>query len=228
MASADQLEGVRRPHIPNDILGACMFRSKDARSSRAGRLVAVILFAIPACLALAGCGYLLPSHSSSTSSNRPACVTLDSYSGVIRQVMSITPNWVGGNRNGDVFTTRWIIQDEFGTHQLAVNLSSDGCVCGTSATSQFKGGLTQGRLAGGMEGAAVAPVSELDYTTRWLEPKVGIVCPLAWLLHRSYHAESSMDDGTTWSLSCSRESSDGATELKIAFSVASTCSPPKE
>ena len=151
-------------------------------------------------LALAGCA---PTGPNASTLNRPECVTLDSYGYVIEQVMNMRPKWepVGESTN----TFQWKINDESGEHTLTATLTPEQCVCATVASSRFNmaGGRTE--MVGLLQGAAVAPVSDLNYTATWLEPKLALSCGLAYLLHKPYEAEASMQDRTTWRLTCSRE-----------------------
>ncbi len=62
-------------------------------------------------------------------------------------------------------------------------------------------------IVGLLQGAAIAPVSNLDYTAKWLEPRIFFSCGIAYLFQRSYESETYMNDGTTWTLTCSRDSS---------------------
>jgi hypothetical protein len=148
-----------------------------------------------------------PKQIESQTNARPACVTLSGYSGAIQQVMQVEPSWEPTSQEAEEFQYQWKIQDEEADHTLNVLLSPDGCVCGTNAKSFFNGDYTQGKLAGLLQGAAVAPVSELDYTAEWLEPRLLKQCQIALLLHNSYQDETSMANGTTWELICSRQNS---------------------
>jgi hypothetical protein len=67
----------------------------------------------------------------------------------------------------------------------------------------------------------VAPVSELEYTSRWLEPRILLRCPLAFLLGMPFESETDMPDGTTWRLTCSSNPSTGDTELLTSLRVVS-------
>jgi hypothetical protein len=148
-----------------------------------------------------------PRQIEDHTNTRPACVTIPSYSGAIQQVMQVEPSWEPISQEAEGFQYQWNIQDEEADHTLNILLSPDGCICGTNAKSFFNGGFTQGKLAGLLQGAAVAPVSELDFTSEWLEPRLLKQCQTAFLLKNSYKDEASMGDGTTWKLICSGQHS---------------------
>jgi hypothetical protein len=69
------------------------------------------------------------------------------------------------------------------------------------------------------DGVHVVLLSDLNFTTKWLEPKITFPCTLANLLHRSYSAESKMKDGTTWKLTCTRYPGDTTADSAYEFSV---------
>jgi hypothetical protein len=167
-------------------------------------------------LALAACAAGRPS---SVASGRPDCVSLPSYSGVIQQVMRVQPTWQ--LLPWDVHGTKyqWTIEDTRGSHTLTAALTPEGCVCATSAMSRFLG--SQGETAGNLQGAAVAPISELDYTSNWLEPKLLLPCPLAFLLRTPYESEKEMPDATIWKLTCSRGPELQGAQLATSLTVAS-------
>jgi hypothetical protein len=169
-------------------------------------------------LARAACA---PSPPSSVASGRPACVDLSSHSGVIKQVMGIQPEWEPVVQDRQGYKSEWVIQDDKGKHALSAAITPEGCVCATNATSQFHGAIAQGELAGLLQGATVAPVSQLEYTSRWLEPRVLLSCPLAFLLRRPFASETDMPDGSSWRLACSRVPSSGNAELLISLRVIS-------
>jgi hypothetical protein len=170
-------------------------------------------------LALAAC---TPNPPSSVASGRPACVYLSSYSGVIQQVMGIQPEWEPVVQDRQGYKSEWVVQDEEGKQTLSVVITPEGCVCATNATSQFLGAFAQGEFAGLLQGAAVAPVSQLEYTSRWLEPRVLLSCPLAFLLRKPFESQTDMPDGASWRLSCSRIPSSGNAELLISLRVVSS------
>lgn len=152
------------------------------------RLFALALLLLTA----AGC---VPGPS--TASTRPACVTLESYSGVIEQVMNLQPDWQPVDSNH----VQWVVADEKGEHTLTARLTPQGCVCAAGSTSYVSTGGAE--MAGLMQGAAVAPVSELGYTASWLEPKLMFYCGAANLFGKAYQADAAMKDGTSWNLLCS-------------------------
>jgi hypothetical protein len=154
-------------------------------------------------LALAGCA---PSEPNPATLSRPECVTLDSYSSVIEQVMNMRPNWEPLGQSTNVHQYQWTIADESGEHTLTATLTPEQCVCATVASSRFNMAGGKIKIVGLLQGAAVAPVSDLNYTATWLEPKLTLSCGLAYVLRRPYEAETSMEDGTTWRLTCTRES----------------------
>ena len=172
-------------------------------------------------LVLAGCTSRRPV---SEINNRPACVHLYSYSSVIEQVMNVRPKWEMISRTADAYQFQWAIEDEGGTHTLSATLTSDGCVCATVASSHFRMGGGHEKMVGSLDGAAIAPVSELDYASTWLEPKITFSCSIAYLFWRPYEVETSMRDGTTWRLTCSRHSgADGYNSLYTLTIIAPAC-----
>ena len=173
-------------------------------------MILVILLALVACS---------PSPPMSVASGRPDCVDRGSYSGVILQVMGIEPEWesIGPIKQGSL--SQWVIQDDRGVHTLSVAMTRQGCVCATEAASRFRGAYSQGEMAGLMQGAAVAPISELEYTSGWLEPRILLRCPIPLLLRSEYVSEGEMEDGTIWRLSCSGGGELGEVELSMMFSV---------
>lgn len=177
---------------------------------------------ILACLAFAACA---PKQVDGQADERPACVTLSSYSGVIQQVMHIQPHWDPIKQVGESHQSQWAVQDDKGSHTLSVALTSDGCVCATKAKSYFSGGFTQGELAGLMQGAAVAPVSDLESTGEWLEPRLLKQCSSAFLRQSSYEDESSMADGTTWRLICSGDPNIGNGKLVTSLTIVTPICP---
>jgi hypothetical protein len=167
-------------------------------------------------LGFAGC---TSKPSDQATSTRPACVTLPMYSSVIDQVMKVQPSWDPLRKTDGGFQTEWVIQNPGGRHMLTAMLTSERCICAANATSQYRASYDQGKLAGLVQGAAVAPVSDLDYTKSWLEPRILLPCTLAFVFHRSYEAETTMPDGTTWKLICTRSISPEAEESFISFTV---------
>ena len=137
---------------------------------------------------------------------RPACVSLDSYSNVIEQVMNVQPDWKNLERTPKSSQYEWTIDDQYGSHSLSTTLTADGCVCATVASSHFRMGSGKEQMVGLLQGAAVAPVSDLGYTAGWLEPKI-VWCGIGYVLRLPYEAETTMPDGTTWRLTCSRNAS---------------------
>jgi hypothetical protein len=193
--------------------------------SRTGQLRSIGICAVLA-LALGGCA---PAGPNPATLSRPDCVTLGSYSSVIEQVMSMTPKWEPIGQAANASQYQWKIDDESGEHTLTATLTPGRCVCATAASSRFNmaGGRT--RIVGLLEGAAVAPVSDLNYTAAWLEPKVSLSCGLAYMLRRPYEAETSMKDGTTWKLTCTRESTcDPCSSIYTLKIVTPRCPNPPE
>ena len=152
-------------------------------------------------LGLAGCTRKQPDQAANT---RPSCVTLPMYSSVIEQVMNVQPTWELLAQTYESYHYQWALQDDSGKHTLSTTLTSDECVCATNASSHFNMGRGKEEMAGLFQGAAVAPVSNLDYTAAWLEPRILFSCGAAYLFQRPYEAETIMEDGTTWTLTCSR------------------------
>ncbi len=161
---------------------------------------------IVCCLLMLGVTNCTSRPSDPELNARPACVTIDSYSNVIEQVMDVRPDWDLLGQKKDGIKYRWAIEDESGKHTLSAFLTSDGCVCATLASSQFRMGGGGEETVGLFQGAAVAPVSDLDYTATWLEPKISFSCGVSYVLRMPYEAEKLMDDGTNWTLTCSRSS----------------------
>ncbi len=163
----------------------------------------IILFVVISMVVLSITVYWLnkPNQAAST---RPPCVTLPMYSSVIEQVMNIQPSWELLTQTNESYQYQWAIQDDSGKHTLSATLTSDECICATNASSHFNMGSGKEDMAGLFQGAAVAPVSDLDYTAMWLEPRIFFSCGVAYLFHRPYNAETTMQDGTTWELACAR------------------------
>jgi hypothetical protein len=159
------------------------------------------------------------SPPGSVVSGRPACVDLDSYSGVILQVMGIEPEWESVIPIEQGSQTQWVIDDDRGVHTLSVVMAEQGCVCATNATSQFRGGYSQGEQAGLLQGAAVAPISELEYMSRWLESKILLRCPLAFFLRSTFASDTEMEDGTIWEFSCTSSGQLSEAELTTTLTV---------
>jgi hypothetical protein len=153
------------------------------------------------------------------SSDRPACVRLDLYDEILGQQFSDTPDWKLLNQTKGFSQYQWVIQNTTGTHSLNAVLNPGGCICATKAASQFHFGKGEETLVGLLEGAAVVPLSDLNFTTKWLEPKISFQCTIANILHRTYSAESKMKDGTTWKLTCSRLPGDTTADSAYEFSV---------
>ena len=178
----------------------------------------LILFVMFAGLIVAATGCLF-NQSDQAASTRPECVTLESYSYVIEQVMHVRPGWVPIEQAAEGLRYRWTIKDDSGIHTLSATLTASGCVCGTVASSLFNMGGGKEEIIGLLQGAAVAPVSDLNYTAGWLEPRLILSCGIAYLFRKPYLAETSMQDGTTWTLACSRNTSpeeyDSAYKLTI-------------
>ena len=174
----------------------------------AARLVCLLL--------LVACAHSPPS---SVVSGRPACVDLGSYNGVIMQVTGMQPDWESAVPTAQGYKSEWAIRDYGGIHTLSAAMTAQGCVCATNAISRFRGAYAQGETAGLLQGAAVAPVSELEYTSGWLEPRVFLRCPLTFLLRSMFESEAEMPDGTTWKLTCSGSGALGEVELATTLTV---------
>lgn len=114
---------------------------------------------------------------------------------------------------------QWVLQATTGSHSLNTVLTPGGCICATTAKSQFHFGKGEEELVGLLEGAAVVPISDLNFTTKWLEPKISVPCTIANLLHKTYSAESEMKDGTTWKFTCSKLPGDTSAYSAYEFSV---------
>ena len=155
----------------------------------------------------ASCG--LSKKSESPTSNRPACVSLPSYSGVIYQVMNMSPDWVPVDRAGEELEYQWITKDQQSDNTLTSILSPEGCVCATKAQSHQMANFNQSKLGGQILGAAVAPVSDLNYTADWLEPKILKSCVPSLILRKPYEDQKTFDDGTTWKFTCTKMSGIG-------------------
>ncbi len=149
--------------------------------------------------ALSGC---LPLGPNASTLNRPDCVTLDMYSSVIEQVMGMVPDWQPLGAASSASQHQWKVEDEYGKHTLTATLLPGGCVCAAVALSQFDLSSGKAEMVGWFEGAAVAPISDLNYTAGWLEPKISFQCTLAHVFQSKYESMSTMKDGTTWKLTC--------------------------
>jgi hypothetical protein len=140
------------------------------------------------------------------------------YSGVIEQVMDVTPEWGELVEIDRGYQSTWEVQRKTGTHALTATLTPDECICAAHADSRFvNGNQRESKVAGGLEGAAVAVISDLDYTSGWLEPKVTLTCSLAYLARKVYHSEEVMKDGTRWDLACGRTADDD--RYRLSFTV---------
>jgi len=181
-----------------------------------GREFASIAASLVCLLFLDACA---PSPPSSVVSGRPACVDLGSYNGVIMQVMGMQPDWKSAAPAAQGYKSQWAIRDLRGIHTLSAAMTAQGCVCATNAMSRFRGAYAQGETAGLLQGAAVAPVSELEYTSGWLEPRIILRCPIAFLLRSTFESEAEMPDGTTWKLTCSGSGAVGDVELATSLTV---------
>ena len=167
-------------------------------------------------IALAACS----SPPTSSASERPSCVTLESYSSVIQQVMNVYPSWGPLEVTPGGYVTRWRIELNDAAHQLMTIVTRNECICATVATSHFPSGSPEAQFAGYLQGAAVAPLSDLDYTSSWLQPKIILSCPLAFLMRRQYVSSDIMDDGTIWKLECRRSTDPAFADLEYTFGVA--------
>lgn len=189
----------------------------------AGRAI-TLRVALTTVLLLTACagGRAVPAEPGQAS-----CATLLLFSDAIVGVMHMQPEWGPVTRAGSTYLTRWTVQDAGGSHELSVKMTSDGCICATTATSRFQGSRSQGELAGLMQGAAVAAVSDPSYTGGWLQPKIALRCPLAFLLRNSYAAEESMPDGTLWRLGCSVDPATESLEMMTSLSISKpACAEP--
>jgi hypothetical protein len=178
--------------------------------------ITLLIFSILITFGFTSCSF---QQSDPEIESRPACVTLDNYSYVIEQVMKVQPDWNLLEESTDHFQYLWKIEDQSGIHSLSTTLTSDGCVCAAVATSQFNMGTGKEEIVGLLQGAAVVPVSDLDYTASWLEPKLFISCGFAYLSRQSYFTEKVMKDETTWRLSCSRESNNDTFDSLYSLTV---------
>lgn len=78
------------------------------------------------------------AQSDSQTNTRPACVTLDSYSYAIEQVMNIQSDWKLLKQSADNSQYQCTTEDKGGKHTLSATLTSDECVCATVASSHFR------------------------------------------------------------------------------------------
>src|SRR3990172_4456646 len=173
-------------------------------------------------VAVVGIGIALAACSSpptSAASERPTCVTLEAYSAVIQQVMNVYPSWAPLEVTPDGYVTRWLIETDDAAHQLTTTMTRNECICATVATSHFPSGSLEAEFAGYLQGAAVAPLSDLDYTSSWLQPRIILSCPLAFLMRGEYVSSDIMDDGTIWKLECRRQADPGNADLEYSFGV---------
>ena len=155
-----------------------------------------------------------------TPNGRPSCVTLPVYSSVIEQVVGVYPEWSPPRATQFGYEASWVIEAKDGTHQLTATLTRNECICATSAQSRFPSGSPQAKFAGYLQGAAVAPVSDLELLSGWLEPKILFRCPLAFLVRNEYIHSETMADGTFWKLECQRPGDPLYADLEYTFSVA--------
>ena len=183
---------------------------KVPRNSLRKPVIALLL------LGLISASWGLLKKNESQTSNRPACVSLASYSGVIEQVMDMQPDWESVSRTGEESEYQWIAQDKQSDNTLTAILSSGDCVCATRAESHQVGSFGKSKLGGLILGAAVAPVSDLNYTAGWLEPKILKSCLPSMILQKPYEEEKTFDDGTTWKLTCTKMSGIGETMVTLA------------
>ena len=173
--------------------------------------------------ALAGIALALGACSSGPPpaiSERPSCVTLPAYGSVIEQIMGVYPDWTPLQITKDGYEASWLIEAEGATHRLTATLTRRECICATVATSRFPSGSPQAEFAGYLQGAAVAPLSDLEDTASWLEPKVLFRCPLAFFLRDQFVSSETMEDGTFWRLECERRRDPAFADLEFSFAVA--------
>lgn len=127
------------------------------------------------------------------------------YSSVIEQVIGMVPDWKPLGQGADAYQYQWTLERENGRHTLTATLTPAQCVCAAVASSQFSFYGGELEMVGGFAGAAVAPVSDLNYTASWLEPKLGFWCTVAHTLQTKYESMTTMKDGTTWKLTCTHD-----------------------
>jgi hypothetical protein len=184
---------------------------------------AIIIFGIigiiGVIIVVIGIAYATRSRPDPTLSERPLCVTLPVYSSVIEQVMDIYPTWSNLRATHDGFESTWVIEAEGATHHLTATLTKNECICATLATSRYPSGSPQAEFAGQLQGAAVAPISDLGYTTSWLEPKLLFSCTGAFLRREQYVASESMPDETVWKLECGRPADPAFADLELSLAV---------
>ena len=183
------------------------------------RLILALVLLLLSCGLISGGIVLLTRGDEPEVSERPSCVTLPVYSSVIEQVMGIYPNWDRLRATRDGFETTWTIHAERATHRLTAALTKNECVCATRAASSYPSGSPQAEFAGLLQGAAVAPISDLEYTTRWLEPKILTNCTLAFVGRDQYLASETMRDGTAWALECGRPAAPAYADLELSLRV---------
>jgi hypothetical protein len=152
-------------------------------------------------------------------SERPSCVTLPVYSSFIEQVMGINPSWssLRSFRNG--FESTWRIETQGTTHRLTAILTEDECICATLAASRYPSGSPQAEFAGQLQGAAIAPISDLEYGTSWLQPKILLNCTVAFLGREQFISSENMPDGTSWKLECRRPAEPAFADLELSLAI---------
>ena len=185
-------------------------------SPRMGAALALLLIS---CAFVSAGIVLLTRREEPQRSERPACVTLPLYSSVIEQIMGVIPNWSGLRAAGDGFESTWAIGAEGATHRLTARLTQDQCICATLATSHYPNGSPRAEFAGQLLGAAVAPLSDLEYGSSWLQPKIVVNCSLASLRREPYASSETMPDGTGWRLGCGRPAAPAYADLELSLSV---------
>lgn len=191
------------------------------------RLIAVLGLLLLSCTLISAGIVLIIRSGEPEMSERLACVTLPAYSSAIQQVMGIIPSWSSLQPTSDGLQTTWAIDAEGATHRLTATLTNNECICATQATSHYPSGSAQAEFAGLLQGAAVAPVSDLDYISSWLEPKLLLNCSAAFLARERYVAAETMPDGTAWRLECTRPAEPAYAGLELSFAVlAPQCQAP--
>jgi len=190
-----------------------------AKRRKSAIIILGIIGIIGGIIVIIGIVYATLSRPDPALSERPSCVTLPVYSSVIEQVMGIYPYWSSLQATHDGFESTWVTEAEGATHRLTATLTKNECICATLATSRYPSGSPQAEFAGQLLGAAVAPLSDLEYTTSWLQPKILFSCPRAYLLREQYVFSETMPDGTVWKLECGRQAIPEFAALELSLAV---------
>lgn len=178
-----------------------------------------ILGIIGGIIVVIGIVYATLSRPDPALSERPSCVTLPVYSSVIEQIMGIYPDWSPLQPTNDGFESTWVTEAEGSTHRLTATLTKNECICATLATSRYPSGSPQAEFAGQLQGAAIAPLSDLEYGTSWLQPKILLSCTSAFLRREQYVSSETMPDGTAWKLECGRQADPAYADLELSLAV---------